>query len=235
MGLSEVIDKRLMGGIGRLGHEGDGAAVLGEPLQSGVLAVDEADGDLAVFHFWLAADDDNVAVLDPSGVHAVAPHPEAEILCAAVEVGVGVALDILLGVDGGAGGDTAQDRDALEVGEVDGGGVWGEGPRCKRNLAVYHSNQFININTNSIRYISVHFNGRSGFFSALGSVLFQHGNVGLADTGGLRKFVHGHSVFIPILEDDVAQRHVVTSFLLSKSLYNKLNKNARKMFNGVDK
>lgn len=127
VGFLQVVDEGLVYRIGGLGHEGDDAAGLREALEGSVLAVDEADGDLAVLHLWLAADDHNVTVLDPGGVHAVASHPQAEILRAAVEVCVGVAFDVLLGVDGRAGGDAAQDGDALEVGEVDGGGVGGEG------------------------------------------------------------------------------------------------------------
>lgn len=71
MGFLQVEDERLVDRVGGLGHEGDDVAILGEAFQSGVFAINQDHGDLAVVYGILAADDDGVAVFDTGCVHAV--------------------------------------------------------------------------------------------------------------------------------------------------------------------
>src|SRR5579859_221739 len=101
-------DDRLVGRV--LGDQLDVAVAALEALHGGV-AVDHGHHDRTVRGFLLGAHEDHVAVEDAGVDHAFAAHAEEE------EAVLGhfgreedVLLDVLLGQDGGAGGDVADDR-----------------------------------------------------------------------------------------------------------------------------
>lgn len=102
-----------MDGVGGLGHESHSAVRGVKTLDGGILIPYHHHSHLAVLHALLAADDDEIAVVDADGVHAVPRDPQGEILCSVVQVGESIAFDVLFGVDGKPGGDPAQDGDAL--------------------------------------------------------------------------------------------------------------------------
>src|SRR5665647_2878709 len=94
-----------------LGLQAHGAALVVEALGGGLVA-DQRHDDLAVLRLILRVHDDEVAVEDAGAGHGVALHAEDEVVVVtAQEAGdVDELLDVLLGEDGHAGGDTTDQR-----------------------------------------------------------------------------------------------------------------------------
>lgn len=78
--------------VGGLGHEGDCGIREVEVLHCGILSVYQSHGNLTLFHLLLAADDDDIPIVDAQGIHAVPAHPQAKVFRAAVQVGEGGGL-----------------------------------------------------------------------------------------------------------------------------------------------
>ncbi len=89
--------------------------VLAEEALHGRLLAHERDDDLAVRRRVLPADDDVVAGQDPRVLHRVAAYAQdvLALLAARERRHLDVVLDVLLGEHGRAGGDLADERDAL--------------------------------------------------------------------------------------------------------------------------
>ena len=113
IGFFEIVNEWLVFRIGRLRHQCYDITAAGKALEGCVLIVDKNGRDLAIFNNILSADNNDVAVKDTSGIHAVAAHAQSEVFCAAVKVGKSVALDIFFGVDRRSCSDAAEDGDAL--------------------------------------------------------------------------------------------------------------------------
>ncbi len=95
------------------GLESDHAAFAVEALEGGVGAVDQGDDDLAFAGGASAFDEDVVAGDDVFVAHGVAAYFEGEDLAVSDDVAEGDALGGLDGLDGFAGGDAAEKRQAI--------------------------------------------------------------------------------------------------------------------------
>ena len=117
-GFGGVVDLRLMLRVGGLGHQGDGVAGGIEPLDGGILVAHHHHGHLAVLYLILPADNETVPIIDAQRVHAVSVDDQSEVFGTTVEVRNGIALDMLLRIEGEAGGDAAQNGDTVEGSQI---------------------------------------------------------------------------------------------------------------------
>ena len=115
MRLPDVEDERLVHRVGGLRHQGDDVLVPHESLERRFFTVDETNSDLPVVHDVLPPDDGHIAVMDAGRIHTVAAHPQPEILMPAVQVGVGIPLDVFRRIDGRTRSDPPEDGDAFQV------------------------------------------------------------------------------------------------------------------------
>lgn len=110
-GLGCVVDLRLVIRIGGLRHQGDGAAGGVKPFDGGIIIPHHHHSHLTVFDLVLAADNENIPVLYPGGIHAVSGDTEGKVLRSPVEIRQGIPLDMLLSIERKACGDPSQNWD----------------------------------------------------------------------------------------------------------------------------
>ncbi|CAN1721793.1 protein of unknown function [Hyphomicrobium sp. 1Nfss2.1] len=110
------------------GFEGDGGALLTQPLQGRFLMLHEGDDDVTVLGGVAAADDDDVAVVNASFDHRVTLYLQGEVLAIGEQVGRAgdVVAVVLNGADRRAGGDAAHDGHGHRAAVDDGRGGRGE-------------------------------------------------------------------------------------------------------------
>lgn len=111
--LFQIVNKRLVFGIGGLRHEGYYVTTSRKAFEGCVLIVDKDCRDLAIFNNILSTDNNNITIKNTGGIHAVTSYAQSKVFCAAVKVGKSVALDIFFGVDRRSCSDAAEDGDAL--------------------------------------------------------------------------------------------------------------------------
>ena len=111
--LFQIVNKRLVFGIGGLRHEGYYVTTSRKAFEGCVLIVDKDCRDLAIFNNILSTDNNNITIKNTGSIHAVTAHAQREVFGTAVEISECVTLNVFLSIDWSTSGNTAENRNSL--------------------------------------------------------------------------------------------------------------------------